>query len=306
MNISDAHWVHNQPKGSKEFISKLVFHRGYHDNRDDIEIRPLENTKLAYKECIERGFLKGECDVQISKDKVLFLCHDENLKRLANNPNQKNTDSNVHELTWKEIQEIELKDGQFCTSLKEMFDYLQGTKFQMVVELKAGENYGVELSQFFINNPKYLKNVCLFISFDWNLLQIFRNEMKKQSALQNDEKKIPFLGLLDDVVYNDKSFYKYFTIDSPDAEKDLEQFNHDFNFDGFYLPFQEHYLFPEKREIIQSLCEKYTIGMWKIGEDSIACVEVLGKLGISYINTDYPDSFFNIERSQVLQAEECC
>ena len=63
-------------------IERLVLHRGFHDQRDSNE-RPLENTLPAYFAAWSSGFRLCECDIAVTSDGALVLCHDRNFERLA-------------------------------------------------------------------------------------------------------------------------------------------------------------------------------------------------------------------------------
>ena len=62
----------------------LVAHRGFHHAcSDDDASRPLENTLDAYETAWASGVGACECDVALTSDGVLILCHDADLARVA-------------------------------------------------------------------------------------------------------------------------------------------------------------------------------------------------------------------------------
>ena len=62
----------------------LVAHRGFHHAcSDDDASRPLENTLDAYEAAWASGVGACECDVALTSDGVLILCHDADLARVA-------------------------------------------------------------------------------------------------------------------------------------------------------------------------------------------------------------------------------
>ena len=76
-------------------MNRLVAHRG------DMSTYP-ENSMLAFQAAIELGFTYVELDIQLSKDKVPIVIHDDNFKRTAG------IDKNVRDLTADEINSIYL------------------------------------------------------------------------------------------------------------------------------------------------------------------------------------------------------
>ncbi len=56
---------------------KVIAHRGYSG-------RYPENTMLAYKKAVEAGCDEIELDVQMTKDGVLVMLHDENVEYITN------------------------------------------------------------------------------------------------------------------------------------------------------------------------------------------------------------------------------
>ncbi len=79
-------------------MNRLVAHRG------DMSTYP-ENSMLAFQAAIELGFTYVELDIQLSKDKVPIVIHDDNFKRTAG------IDKNVRDLTAGEINSIYLNSS---------------------------------------------------------------------------------------------------------------------------------------------------------------------------------------------------
>lgn len=79
-------------------MNRLVAHRG------DMSTYP-ENSMLAFQAAIELGFTYVELDIQLSKDKVPIVIHDDNFKRTAG------IDKNVRDLTADEINSIYLNSS---------------------------------------------------------------------------------------------------------------------------------------------------------------------------------------------------
>ncbi len=106
-----------------------VCHRGLHD-----ETRS-ENGMKAFENAIEHN-MAFELDVHLSKDGILFVCHDSDLLRMTGK------EGHIEELTSKEIKEgYRLHDGGEIPTLQEVLD-LNQEKVLIVVEMKVvNKNY---------------------------------------------------------------------------------------------------------------------------------------------------------------------
>lgn len=113
MRLNSSHWL----------LTKPIAHRGLWNN----EIP--ENSLSAYKNAIKHGF-PIEIDVHKSKDGVLFVFHDDNLKRMTG------TDSLLHEKTSTEIKELFLNGtDEKIPTLKETLETVDG-KVPLLIEIK--------------------------------------------------------------------------------------------------------------------------------------------------------------------------
>lgn len=113
MRLNSSHWL----------LTKPIAHRGLWNN----EIP--ENSLLSYENAIKHGF-PIEIDVHKSKDGVLFVFHDDNLKRMTG------TDSLLHEKTSKEIKELFLNGTEEkIPTLKEVLETVDG-KVPLLIEIK--------------------------------------------------------------------------------------------------------------------------------------------------------------------------
>ncbi|QMU60550.1 MAG: hypothetical protein GKR92_02095 [Gammaproteobacteria bacterium] len=79
-------------------MNRLVAHRG------DMSTYP-ENSMLAFQAAIELGYTYIELDIQLSKDRVPIVIHDDNLKRTTG------IDKNAKDLTADEINQIYLNSS---------------------------------------------------------------------------------------------------------------------------------------------------------------------------------------------------
>ena len=87
-------WMMNTSMG----MPLIMAHRGYS------QAAP-ENTLPAFEKAIDAGFTAAELDVQMTKDGVIVLLHDSNLKRTTG------VDKNIWDVTWDEIRYLD--NGSF-------------------------------------------------------------------------------------------------------------------------------------------------------------------------------------------------
>lgn len=155
-------------------LSGGVCHRGLHD-----EQKP-ENSRAAFLAAIELG-LPFECDVHLTKDGKVCVCHDSDLLRMTGKT------GTIEELTLEEIQrDYLLPDGSSIMEFGDMLHLNEG-KVPMVLELKAHEGNAKELAKAAVPIINAIPNVqdCYVISFSAGALR----EAKKLGC-------IPPLGLL--------------------------------------------------------------------------------------------------------------
>jgi glycerophosphoryl diester phosphodiesterase len=85
-----------------------------------------EHTMAAYRGAIEQGALGFECDVRITKDEVLVLWHDANMKKEANNA------AIIANSTYAEIKQI----YPAAMTLNELLDLAIENKKSLALETK--------------------------------------------------------------------------------------------------------------------------------------------------------------------------
>ncbi|WP_119343634.1 glycerophosphodiester phosphodiesterase family protein [Facilibium subflavum] len=98
-----------------------------------------ENTMAAFQEAVKLGYTWIELDVQLSRDGVLFIFHDNNAKRLSN------VDVDLTDLNWSEINQMSVLDSQpvaqkkySIPTLKRYLDWMQSTPWLYSnLEIKA-------------------------------------------------------------------------------------------------------------------------------------------------------------------------
>lgn len=84
-----------------------------------------ENTMAAFQAAVDLGFLALETDVQISKDGVLFVHHDNSLKRLTGE------DRRFETLTSGEIDQLRIRGGHAIPRLADVFEAFPDAVFNL-------------------------------------------------------------------------------------------------------------------------------------------------------------------------------
>lgn len=108
-------------------INKIrIAHRGLYGS--DL----LENTMPAFKRCIENK-IPIELDVHMLKDDILIVFHDDDLKRMCN------IDKKIKDMTWEELQIIDLNNGEKIPSFQEVLKLVNG---QVVLDIEVKTDVG--------------------------------------------------------------------------------------------------------------------------------------------------------------------
>jgi glycerophosphoryl diester phosphodiesterase len=108
---------------------KLIAHRGQSADYPD-------NTLAAFQAAIDSGFTEIECDVQQTKDNVLVLCHDLDLKQIGN------VDKNFRDFNYAELASVDVGswfDPKFSSMRLAKFEdllKLVPDSFELHVDLK--------------------------------------------------------------------------------------------------------------------------------------------------------------------------
>lgn len=104
-------------------------HRGLHDN----ETEAPENSMAAFRKAVEAGY-GIELDVQLTKDRIPVVFHDETLKRVCG------VEGNVRDYTYEELQQFTLCKSQEHIPLFADFLKLVDGKVPLIIEIKIHEN----------------------------------------------------------------------------------------------------------------------------------------------------------------------
>ena len=98
----ELEWLRNMVAGIDPiYVPSLVGHRGFHNIHDRSDVRPLENSLMAYEAAWTSGIHLCECDIALTKDERIILAHDENFARLGMDPTSPLCNRTVRDLTFK-------------------------------------------------------------------------------------------------------------------------------------------------------------------------------------------------------------
>ena len=104
-------------------------HRGLHDNKGDAP----ENSMAAIRNAVEHGY-GIEFDVQLTRDRIPVVFHDESLRRVCG------VEGNVRDYTYEELQQFPLLASQERIPL--LADVLAAVdgRVPLIIEIKIHEN----------------------------------------------------------------------------------------------------------------------------------------------------------------------
>ena len=104
-------------------------HRGLHDNNSDAP----ENSLAAIRKAVENGY-GIEFDVQLTRDRIPVVFHDETLKRVCG------VDGNVRDYTYEELQAFPLLHSNERIPLLADVLHAVGGRVPLIIEIKIHEN----------------------------------------------------------------------------------------------------------------------------------------------------------------------
>lgn len=138
---------------SNYIYPNLIAHRGAGKDAP-------ENTLSAFRLGAKNGYTMFECDVKLSKDKELFLHHDDHLLRTTNGEGLANL------YTWDELSKKDAGSwhsmhytGEPLARLEQLIDFVMVNNYQLDVEVKPneGEAYetGIAVANFLENKVPF-------------------------------------------------------------------------------------------------------------------------------------------------------
>ncbi|HSN18325.1 MAG TPA: glycerophosphodiester phosphodiesterase family protein [Gammaproteobacteria bacterium] len=155
-------------------LPTLVGHRGYPD-------RYPENTLISVQAAVDAGAPWFEFDLQLSADRVPFLCHDDSLERTAG------IDRLIMDMSSQELASVDVGyaarfgdryAGTPPTSLAELVSWFgkqQGSQAFVEIKAESLEHFGhAEVVGRIMREVKPVLDRCVIISFDAQALKLAR------------------------------------------------------------------------------------------------------------------------------------
>lgn len=156
---------------AKPVFDRPIAHRGLHDRRRGI----IENTASAFAAAIEKGYAI-ECDVQLSRDGIPMIFHDDDLDRLTG------VSGPVSARTMAELASYPLLDSATGDTPQRFTEFLAqiGGRVLLQIELKQQPNQSATevLAQTVMDALKGYRGPVTIESFDPKLLV----EVRKRGA----------------------------------------------------------------------------------------------------------------------------
>lgn len=149
----------------RPFNAYLFAHRGLFNNTFHIP----ENSLLAFQEAIDAGY-GIELDVQLTKDKIPVVIHDDTLNRVSGE------NVKISDLTFDELSHYKLfQSSESIPSLSQALDLIDG-QVPVMIELKVGLSYKETCRRVAYVLKAYKGPYCI-ISFSPLALQWFKEKM---------------------------------------------------------------------------------------------------------------------------------
>lgn len=146
-----------------------------------------ENTMAAFKEALSQGADAIECDIQMSRDGIPIVIHDEFLERTTNGTGF------VHQWDYKDLKELDAGSwfsrkysSQKIPTLQELLEWIKDTQLHLNIELKPGmvEQKRLEESVIDLLHQYRLKDRTVISSYDLRTLYRIRKlDPKIETAL---------------------------------------------------------------------------------------------------------------------------
>jgi len=228
----------------------IYAHRGYSS------IYP-ENTISAFKAAIDSGADGIETDIHLSRDGVIVITHDENIKRVSDGEGM------VKDMSYEELLKYDFgswKDERFkgekIPTLSELLDLIEGTDMVLNIEIKMGFPLypGIEEKALAMVTERGLLDRIIFSSFN-------HYSMAKIKKLNHTAKVAP--------LYSEGIF---------------EPFNYAKTFDSYAIHPSKAVIF---KPIVED-CHKLNIkvNVWTV--DEIETAKKLEEMGVDALITNQP------------------
>jgi glycerol-3-phosphate dehydrogenase len=213
------------------------------------------------------------------------------MSRLALMSKDNRKHKGIQDVTLKQLISMPMKGFSRPPMLKEVLDSaVELEHAKLVIEVKpGGQNIAMVLVDFFRANPKYVNQVAVIMSFDpdvvFKLARIWPQNLPRPKLMQLTIKKSAYVPEPHEVTLD---------FNKGDVSEDVERIvtRDGVRLDGIYVEWTE-LLIGRSAQCFSKLCQKYTVGMWQnAGEpDCVSVAAELVKLGVSFVNTDFPKGF---------------
>lgn len=238
----------------------------------------------------------AECDVAVTKDRDLVLCHDANFKRLALAPDSAAAATPTCDLTLGQLAGLPLKSGSSPPRLVDVLRTCRaiGDPARLVLEIKPGNDTAVEvLGELHAVDTALFDTVSVVMSFD---LAIARASANLISLLFPDpdctnRPVVMFLRATHDYC---GPFLTLSQLDVSVVDDYLGAAAGSTNptIDGLYIQFEPGMLIAGDpvADNLRALCKRCVVGIWGAPEpqDRIDVACQLVAMGASFVNTDLP------------------
>lgn len=197
----------------------IIAHRGVHNNKDI-----PENSMKAFKGALDKKY-GIEFDIELTKDDVLIIHHDDSLKRMTG------IDKNSEELTYEEISKLRLLDtDEAIPTFKELLDLVDGKVF-LDIEIKTTKQVK-KVVELVLKELEDYKGSLSLKSFDPSIVNRLKKETDKYKIglLVMERSKSKKLNLL----VKTKVIYHITKFDFLAAQKDMYN-------DNFYNKYVDKY-----------------------------------------------------------------
>ena len=149
---------------------KLIAHRGKNNHSFQ------ENSWLAFENCLKKDYISGiECDVRLTKDNQLVVCHDMSINRVSDGSGL------VQNYTLKELQRYNFGTKQYPTRILTFLEFIRKLKTTklILIELKyEGTDYQTYVNRVIDVLKKKTLNYYL-CSFNTDILHYLKKKFPK-------------------------------------------------------------------------------------------------------------------------------
>lgn len=160
----------------------IMSHRGIYNNKE-----VPENSLLAFKKSIKYNY-PIELDINITKDNVLIVFHDNNLKRMTG------INKNIKDITYNELRKLYLiNTKEKIPTIEEVLKLVNG-KVLLNIEIKKNNKYKLAIDKLIKILNTYTGNYIIQ-SFDHKILLYLNNKypnIKKGLLIPNINKNKTF------------------------------------------------------------------------------------------------------------------